>query len=643
MRYLFIVCFFMSFVSLGQQEVLLKVNNDEVTTADFVRVYEKNLALINDAEENSPEQYLDLYIDYKLKVQEAYRKGLHNKASYKKEIASYRTQLAKDYLNDIQVTDKLVEEAYNRTKNELRARHILVRVRSDALPKDTLAAFTKLLEARKRIVAGEDFASIARKYSEDPSAKQNGGDLGWFKAFKMVYPFENAAYTTKVNEVSQPFRTSFGYHIVQPTASRIAQGSVQVAHIMIALKQKDSSIIAEEKIKEVRALLAKGAAFETLALNYSDDKNSAKKGGVLSAFEKGQLSSSKFENTAFDLKKVGDISEPFKTKFGWHILKLIKKNPVLSFEKMKPSLSKRVTKDSRARVLSQELNTRLREQYKITQEPEIIIYFTSVLPEVYDEKLNVFTEDNALSKEALKVGDQVYTYKDIAQALEKKYRKAPYISREYFVKREVEKFVNNALITYHKSHLEEQDSDFGLLIKEYKEGLLLFDLLKTEIWDKAQKDSVGLNTFYVNNIERYKSPQTFTTRVFTTSQKKIASTYLKRNTQGENSNSVLSVLKKKHDSPIIVTLKDYVKEDLPMSGIVKIGDKELLKEGENYVVYEVVSINEAMTNTLQNVRGQVMSDYQKFLEDTFVNRLREDSNITVNKTVLNKLISRYNE
>lgn len=643
MRYLFIVCFFMSFVSLGQQEVLLKVNNDEVTTADFVRVYEKNLTLINDTEENSPEQYLDLYIDYKLKVQEAYRKGLHNKASYKNEIASYRTQLAKDYLNDIQVTDKLVEEAYNRTKNELRARHILVRVRPDALPKDTLAAFNKLLEARKRIVAGEDFASIARKYSEDPSAKQNGGDLGWFKAFKMVYPFENAAYTTKVNEVSQPFRTSFGYHIVQPTASRIAQGSVQVAHIMIALKQKDSSIIAEEKIKEVRALLAKGAAFETLALNYSDDKNSAKKGGVLSAFEKGQLSSSKFENTAFDLKKVGDISEPFKTKFGWHILKLIKKNPVLSFEKMKPSLSKRVTKDSRARVLSQELNTRLREQYKITQEPEIIIYFTSVLPEVYDEKLNVFTEDNALSKEALKVGDQVYTYKDIAQALEKKYRKAPYISREYFVKREVEKFVNNALITYHKSHLEEQDSDFGLLIKEYKEGLLLFDLLKTEIWDKAQKDSVGLNTFYVNNIERYKSPQTFTTRVFTTSQKKIASTYLKRNTQGENSNSVLSVLKKKHDSPIIVTLKDYVKEDLPMSGIVKIGDKELLKEGENYVVYEVVSINEAMTNTLQNVRGQVMSDYQKFLEDTFVNRLREDSNITVNKTVLNKLISRYNE
>lgn len=633
----------MSFVSLGQQEVLLKVNNDEVTTADFVRVYEKNLALINDTEENSPEQYLDLFIDYKLKVQEAYRKGLHNKASYKKEIASYRTQLAKDYLNDVQVTDKLVEEAYNRTKNELRARHILVRVRPDALPKDTLAAFTKLLEARKRIVAGEDFASIARKYSEDPSAKQNGGDLGWFKAFKMVYPFENAAYTTKVNEVSQPFRTSFGYHIVQPTASRIAQGSVQVAHIMIALKQKDSSIIAEEKIKEVRALLAKGAAFETLALNYSDDKNSAKKGGVLSAFEKGQLSSSKFENTAFDLNKVGDISEPFKTKFGWHILKLIKKNPVLSFEKMKPSLTKRVTKDSRARVLSKELNTRLREQYKITQEPEIISYFTSVLPEVYDEKLNVFTDDSALSKEALKVGDQVYTYKDIAQALEKKYRKAPYVSRDYFVKREVENFVNNALITYHKLHLEEQDSDFGLLIKEYKEGLLLFDLLKTEIWDKAQKDSVGLNTFYVNNIERYKAPQTFTTRVFTTSQKKIASTYLKRNTQGENSNSVLSVLKKKHDSPIIVTLKDYVKEDLPMSGIVKIGDKELLKEGENYVVYEVVSINEAMTNTLQNVRGQVMSDYQKFLEDTFVNRLREDSNITVNKTVLNKLISRYNE
>lgn len=643
MRYLFIVCFFMSFVSLGQQEVLLKVNNDEVTTADFVRVYEKNLALINDTEENSPEQYLDLFIDYKLKVQEAYRKGLHNKASYKKEIASYRTQLAKDYLNDVQVTDKLVEEAYNRTKNELRARHILVRVRPDALPKDTLAAFTKLLEARKRIVAGEDFASIARKYSEDPSAKQNGGDLGWFKAFKMVYPFENAAYTTKVNEVSQPFRTSFGYHIVQPTASRIAQGSVQVAHIMIALKQKDSSIIAEEKIKEVRALLAKGAAFETLALNYSDDKNSAKKGGVLSAFEKGQLSSSKFENTAFDLNKVGDISEPFKTKFGWHILKLIKKNPVLSFEKMKPSLSKRVTKDSRARVLSKELNTRLREQYKITQEPEIISYFTSVLPEVYDEKLNVFTDDNALSKEALKVGDQVYTYKDIAQALEKKYRKAPYVSRDYFVKREVENFVNNALITYHKLHLEEQDSDFGLLIKEYKEGLLLFDLLKTEIWDKAQKDSVGLNTFYVNNIERYKAPQTFTMRVFTTSQKKIASTYLKRNTQGENSNSVLSVLKKKHDSPIIVTLKDYVQEDLPMSGIVRIGDKELLKEGENYVVYEVVSINEAMTNTLQNVRGQVMSDYQKFLEDTFVNRLREDSNITVNETVLNKLISRYNE
>ncbi len=643
MRYLFLVCFFMSFVAFGQEELLLKVNDEHITTEDFVRVYEKNLALIKDSKDNSPEQYLDLYVDYKLKVQEAKKRGLHNKASYKNEIASYKSQLAKDYLNDVVVTDKLVQEAYYRTKNELRARHILIRVRPDALPKDTLAAYNQVLEARKRITGGEDFTTIARAYSQDPSVKRNGGDLGWFKAFKMVYPFENEAYNAPIGKVSQPFRTSFGYHIVQPMATRISQGAVQVAHIMIALKQKDTTIKAAAKINEVNDLLEKGVAFKTLVLNYSDDKNSAKKGGLLSPFEKGQLSSATFEDVAFSLDSIGATSKPFKTKFGWHILKLVKKNPLQSFEEMRPLLTKRVTKDARARVISQELNARLREQYQITQEPVVINYFKIAFPEVYDSNFSILTSNSTLDKNAFTIGSKPFTYNDIAQVLQKKYNKAPYASKDYFVNKEVKIFIDNALTAYHKSHLEEQDEDFRLLIKEYKEGLLLFDLLQSEIWDKAQKDSVGLQTFFNKNAKHYKKQKTYRTRVITTPQKKIANAYLKKNTARDNSKSVITLLKKKYDAPVIVTIKDIAATDLLEIKNLSIGDKKLVKESDSFVIYEVIGVNDAKMSSLQEVRGQVMSDYQKHLEDVLVERLREESEITVNSSILNKLMSKYVE
>ncbi|WP_299151347.1 peptidylprolyl isomerase [uncultured Dokdonia sp.] len=643
MRYLFIVCFLFSFALMGQEKVLLKVNDEEVSTEEFIRVYEKNLSLIKEVEHNSPKQYLDLFIDYKLKVQEAYKQGLDKKQAYQKEIASYRSQLAKNYLNDVQVTDDLVKEAYFRSKNELRARHILIRLRPDALPKDTLVAYNKLIAARNRIIKGEDFNKIARIYSEDPSAKQNGGDLGWFKAFKMVYPFENAAYSTPIQEVSMPFRTNFGYHIVQPTATRISQGTVQVAHIMVSLNQKDSTVSPAAKIIKVKELLDSGADFETLALNYSDDKNTAKKGGVINAFEKGQLSSDVFEKTAFNLKSIGEISEPFKTKFGWHILKLVKKNPLQAFEEIEASLTQKVTRDARARVLSEALYEKLRKKYNVTEEVAIVEYFTSVLPEVYNREEQLFTDKSALTRTAFTIGDETFLYSDIAKVIDNKLKRKNYTSRSYFVENEVANFINDALKTYHLAHLEEENPEFRSLINEYKEGLLLFDLLESQIWKKAQKDSVGLRAFYNANAQNYKTPKVYNTRVFTTKQKGIATTYRKRLLKGEKSEIIIEALKVKYKSPLIVSNREIVEENFPFSGDNNLGVKKVITEGDNYILYEVLSIDEAKFNTLAESRGAVMSDYQKYLETNFVKELRKNSEINVNTTILNNLEKRYYE
>jgi peptidyl-prolyl cis-trans isomerase SurA len=343
---------------------LFTINEKPYHTDEFSRIYKKNLDLVKDDSQKDLNQYLQLFVGYKLKVNKAYKLGLQNGAQYQSELKSYRAQLAKNYFNDTKITEELVGEGYNRLQKEIRASHILILVDENASTEDTLKAYKKIDEISKRAIAGEDFDNLAVQLSEDPSAKENKGDLGYFTAFRMVYPFENAAYNTQKGKISKIIRTRFGYHILKINDIRANRGEITVAHIMILKpKPEETEKNAEKTINEIYKKIQQGEKFEDLAKQFSEDKSSASKGGQLNKFGSGQLSSEEFENTAFSLDKAGDISKPFQSDFGRHIVKLIQKHPVKSIDEMKNELETKIGKDDRSKKITASLNEKLRKKY----------------------------------------------------------------------------------------------------------------------------------------------------------------------------------------------------------------------------------------------------------------------------------------
>ncbi|MCB0381655.1 MAG: peptidylprolyl isomerase, partial [Flavobacteriales bacterium] len=277
-------------VSKAQQTdpVLLKIDNKAVTLSEFDAIFKKNNTKETVITEESVNEYLDLYIKFKLKVREAENLGLDTSASFKSELEGYRKQLIQPYLTDREVSEALIEEAYERMKYDVNASHILINVDENALPKDTLIAYNQILKIRDRILKGEDFGTVAVETSNDPSSKTNKGNLGYFNALHMVYPFESAAYNLKVGDISMPVRTRFGYHIIKLNDKRAARGNIKVAHIMIqGSKDLDEETLKnkKQKIDEIYAkLLTDKTQFGELAQQFSDDKGSAARNGELPPF-----------------------------------------------------------------------------------------------------------------------------------------------------------------------------------------------------------------------------------------------------------------------------------------------------------------------------------------------------------------------
>jgi len=478
-KLLFILAVFCTILSTFSQrdQELFRINDTPVLVSEFKQVYEKNLSLVEDEKGNDLDDYLELFINYKLKVKEAYSLQLDTVKGYQEELEMYKNQLIIPYLYDKETLDELVMEAYNRTKTEIKASHILVKYPSDGIAVDTSFLKSKIDRYRSRILQGEDFAKVAREVSEDPSAKVNGGDLGYFSAFQMIYPFENVAYNTRAGEISEPFQTKFGLHIIKVTGSRLSKGEFEVAHVLVVNSAKGKS-----KIEDIYQLLKSGASFEKLAKEYSDDIGSANNGGKLPRLGTGKMVDS-FENEVLKLEKIGDYSKPFKTKYGWHIVKLLKNYPVTSFEEMKEELTTRIKNSSRVKALRNGGLEKVKKNYKIKEYPEAIKIFKG---SIKNKKL----EDTVLS-----INEKEWLQKDLFMFATSKNQQ---VDQKLF-----KEFVNTKVINYFKEDLGNKDSEYKNILQEYKEGLLLFDLMENKIWNKASMDEVGLNKFYLSHKNKY--------------------------------------------------------------------------------------------------------------------------------------------
>jgi peptidyl-prolyl cis-trans isomerase SurA len=474
-NYFFVITIFLCLNGFSQnkQKALFFIDNTPFYSQEFLENYNKNATLVSDSL-NSIESYLKLFIDYKLKVKEAKELKLDTFPSYITELNEYKTRLIQPYLKDKAVTENLVAEAYKRLQYEINASHILVFLKPDATPKDTLEAYSKLIEARKLIVNGASFSEVAKQFSEDPSAQQNGGNLGFFTALQMVYPFENAAYLTPVNNVSKPFRTQFGFHILQVHEIRPALGEIEVAHIMI---QNNNSITAKSKIDSIYNLLQNNKErFTELAAKFSEDNATASKGGRLNKFSYGQMVES-FSKVAFELKNCDDISTPFKTEYGWHIIKLLKKYPLESFDQIKPALTQKIERDNRSNLIGKSVINRLQKSYTIN---------------VNNENLNQFkTKDwqNLTNSNAVLL---TINNKEIERVKFVDYLKS---NKYATITDAFEKFKEQEILNYFKENIEFTNKEFASTYNDFKDGLLLFDLLEQKVWEKS-KDSVNLSNYF---------------------------------------------------------------------------------------------------------------------------------------------------
>ncbi|OWP85538.1 peptidylprolyl isomerase, partial [Flavobacterium covae] len=368
------------------KDILFTIDDKPYYTDEFLRVYNKNIDLVKDESQKDLNAYLDLYVAYKLKINKANKLELQNGTQYKNELRSYRNQLAKNYTSDTKVTKALIDEAYTRIQKEVKASHILILCDENATPEDTLKAYKQIQEVRNKALKGESFESLAIQYSQDPSAKENKGNLGYFSAFRMVYPFESAAYKTKIEEISMPVRTRFGYHLLKVQDIRENRGEVTVAHIMILRPQNntDADIIkSKNSIYDIYSKLKQGENFATLANQYSEDKSSAPKGGTLPRFSSGQLSSDIFEDKAFELKKIGDYSEPFESQFGWHIVKLIDKHPIKKLQEMERELDTKIRKDDRSKIIVSALTSKLRQKYSVKRNEKMFLEIKNIITDSY--------------------------------------------------------------------------------------------------------------------------------------------------------------------------------------------------------------------------------------------------------------------
>ncbi|WP_339634285.1 peptidylprolyl isomerase [Bizionia echini] len=632
-----LVVFNLTQAQTAEKAVLFTVADTPVYSDEFIRIFNKNLDLVKDESQKDVDSYLKLFVSYKLKIKEAQAKGLDTMPTYLRELGNYKSQLAKNYLTDTKVTDALVEEAYHRTANEVKASHVLIRLDDNVSPQDTLNAYNELMKLRSRILK-EGFDAVQKDVHNGKTVYAE--NLGYFSAFKMVYDFENVAYTTKVNEVSMPFKTRFGYHILLVEDARPSRGERTVAHIMINNKRDDKLEDAETRIHEIYKKIQQGESFESLAKQFSEDKSSSGNGGKLATFGGGQLSSIEFEDVAFSLKNNGDISEPFESGFGWHIIKLLDKSEVADFETMKPELEARVKRDSRSQLINTSIVNTLKERYKVQDNPEAIAYFESIMNEGYFLGSWQLPKDFTGTKTLVVIDKKTLTYEDFGQYLFKNQRRAtPRKPFNVLIKDHYEAFLNANLMQYQEENLENESKEFAHIVTEYRDGLLLFDLMENEIWNSSKTDSIAIQTFYTANKSNYNWSKRIDADVASASNKNTIKTVKKMLESGQTPEEIKEKLNANGSIEVIFTsgIMDKSHQALTADMVFEKGVSKIYRHESAYVVANIKDVLPEAPKTFEEAKGQIISDYQVVKEQQWLQSLEQKYPVQINESVLNNI------
>ncbi|TWO31810.1 peptidylprolyl isomerase [Seonamhaeicola sediminis] len=626
-----------NYAQVNQEDVLFLVDNEPIYVSEFIRVYNKNLDLVQDESQKNVDEYLKLFTSYKLKLKEAKAQGLQNKPSYKRELSTYKKQLAQSFISNTKVTDALVEEAYERISFDIKANHILVKLAENANPEDTLRAYNEITKLRNRTL-NEGFEKVRKEVHNGQTIF--GEELGYFSGFRMVYKFETAAFNTPVGEISQPFRTRFGYHIVNVLDKRKARGECTVAHIMVVDKKGDTIIKPEVRIQEIYQKLQQGEDFEALAKQFSDDKSSASKGGTLAPFSSGQLSAPEFEEVAFSLVNKNDISKPFKTAYGWHIVKLIEKKPIPLFEDIRPELEVKVKRDDRSKLIDEALYNSLKKQYDINANESGLDYFISIITEDYFKRTWKLPDNFKADEPLFKIGKKQFYFKDFgAYLLNGQKGRLLRVPFDTLVKNKYDTFLNESLVQYKEENLEHENKEYAHILSEYRDGLLLFDLMEATIWNAAKTDSVEIEKFYNANKNNYVLPERIDAVIASSSKQKTLKKVAKLLEKGMELDKIKTLINGNDKIEVIFTtgIIEAGNQSIPKSLPFTEGISKIYKHNESFVLVQIKEVLPSTEQSFEESKGKVISDYQTYKEESWVENLKDKYEVIINQEALKRV------
>ncbi|MDP4225536.1 MAG: peptidylprolyl isomerase [Bacteroidota bacterium] len=616
-----------------QTEVLMTINGNPVTKAEFERIYKKNDINLPGYSPQSLDSSLEMFINFRLKVAEAEKLKFDTASSFVSELKGYRDQLAKSYLTAQDMLNEMEKEAYYRLKNEVNVRHILIRISPSAISDDTLKAYQKALSVRKMVIGGEPFAQVAAKLSDDSLSKNNAGNLGYISAFKTGYAFESAAYSTPEGSVSMPVRTREGYHLLEVTDTRTDPGEIKVAHIMIIVPfgsdvSKDDS--ARNAINQIYVKLKNGEDFSTLSSEYSEDRSTAKEGGVLPWFGPGKMIP-EFETAAFALQKNGDFSKPVHTPYGWHIIKRIDRKAIPPFEQLEGEIRKKIENDPERQYFLREIFIkRLKKEYAFKEDKKNLLPF-------YSLGNADFSSAKGLSKPLFSFDNKTFSQKDFGEFMKQHPGTCPIKDIDNLYN----EFVEESLMNFENSRLEQKYPEFRYITQEYHDGILLFNITDSLVWSKAITDTTGLIHFYEVNKDNYLSGKRLEATIYScpdANKTKTAYQLVKKSKyKFSDPKLVEKVCGKSNDHPCLQIehkifsqgenkLLDSIGWNLGLTNIID-------KDGSVIFISRDAELK-PQPKPLNEIKGLVTADYQSYLENQWIKELRKKYTIELNRKIL---------
>lgn len=632
----------------SDDRVLFSVENKDVTVDEFSYIYSKTNGDKADFSKQSLEEYLDLYVKFKLKVQRAKDMGLDTVKVLQEELAGYRKQLSDSYLIDRAIGDRLIQEAYDHLTQDADISHILVALKTNASPADTLAAYEKIMAAQKRINKGEDFGAVAQDVSDDSYSKKKGGHIGYTTALfpSGLHRLEYAAYTSKLEQLVGPIRTKAGYHLLKVHDRRPARGEMEVSHILVR-KNDTNPEQAEARIDSIYKALQAGANFEKLAQSASDDKRTAQNNGYLGFFGISRYERS-FEDAAFALTANDTYTEPVQTSLGWHVIKRISKKDIQPFASEKPRLEGKVRQDARFEEAKKALLVRIRKDNNFKEKPTVLNTFIASLTDTFTTFR--WKAPTPPSQDVLFTLDGGFeaTLGEFTNYLSKATRHRVTYAREgnaeTVARKLYDEFIDDQLLKYEEQMLEERYPEFKSLMREYEEGILLFEATKLEVWDKAAQDTTGLENFFKGVQGKYRWDERAVCSVYRIglSHKEEADAiraYAKEHTAdevkakfNEEGNVKVLVESATYEQHKSVEAKDMTWKVGALTDVVE------NKRSRSLTFKKIEEILPTANKELAEARGYVIADYQDQLERQWVEELRNSYKVKINDKVFQSLV-----